>query len=116
MNAFPNPELARLWRERIARFDDSETTIAEFCHTEGFSVASFYQWRRRLRQVAREPAGFIAVEVPNNHEGSLTPVNVEIELPGGAIVRLNAQGGTSVFRPLLAAVVAATETDPKETP
>ncbi|TWT92267.1 IS66 family insertion sequence element accessory protein TnpA [Neorhodopirellula pilleata] len=52
MNAFPNPELARQWRERIERFDDAGTTIAEFCHAEGYSVASFYQWRRRLRQAA----------------------------------------------------------------
>ncbi|TWT92263.1 IS66 family insertion sequence element accessory protein TnpA [Neorhodopirellula pilleata] len=116
MNAFPNPELARQWRERIERFDDAGTTIAEFCHAEGYSVASFYQWRRRLRQAACEPAGFIAVEVPDNQELSVVPANIEIELPGGAIVRLNAHGGVSVFEPLLAAVVAATDAAAKEAP
>jgi len=114
MNAFPNPELARQWGERIGRFDDAGTTIAEFCQAEGYSVASFYQWRRRLRQAACELPGFIAVEVPDNQEVSVVPANIEIELPGGAIVRLNAHGGPSVFGPLLAAVVAAT--DAKETP
>ena len=116
MNAFPNPELARQWRERIGRFDDAGTTIAEFCQDEGYSVASFYQWRRRLRQAACGPAGFIAVEVPDNQGVSVAPANVEIELPGGAIVRLNAHGGTSVFGPLLAAIVAATDAATKETP
>lgn len=116
MNAFPNPELARQWRERIGRFDDAGTTIAEFCQTEGYSVASFYQWRRRLRQAVCEPPGFIAVEVPDDQEVSAALANVEIELPGGAIVRLNAHGGPAVFGPLLAAVVAATDVATKETP
>ena len=108
MNTFPNPELVEQWRERIGRFDDAGTTIAEFCHTEGYSVASFYQWRRRLRQPASEPLGFIAVAVPVNQDVSVVPANIEIELPGGAIVRLNTGDGPSVLGPLLAAVVAAT--------
>ncbi len=81
MNAFPNPKLTRQWRARIARFDDFGTTIAESCHTEGYCIASFYQWRRRLRQAAREPAGFVAVEVPEHQEVCVASALIEIELP-----------------------------------
>lgn len=116
MNAFPNPELARQWRDRITRFHDSGMTIAEFCDAEGYSVASFYQWRSRLRQDAREPARFIAVDVPDPQGVSVASASIEIELPGGAMVRVNPDGGTSVLRPLLAAIIAATEVTPKETP
>ncbi len=48
MTRFPNPQLARQWRERLDRFAHSELTIAEFCELEGYSPASFYQWRRKL--------------------------------------------------------------------
>ena len=116
MNAFPNPELARQWRQRIARFHDSEKTIAEFCHAEGYSVASFYQWRRRLRRDDRESARFIAVDVPDQQEVSVASTSIQIELPGGAVVRVNADGGSSVLDPLLAAIVAATEVAVKEKP
>ncbi len=73
MNTFPNPELVKQWRERIGRFDDAGTTITDFCRTEGYSVASFYQWRRRLRQAVSEPPGFIEVEVLDNHQASIMP-------------------------------------------
>ena len=39
---------ARVWRERLARFEEGGMTIAEFCGSEGTSTASFYAWRRKL--------------------------------------------------------------------
>ena len=99
MSRSPNPELARQWRDRLGRFEQAELTVAEFCQLEGFSVASFYQWRRRL---ADEPAGnqpqaFVPVEVPQavaalpTHVGSGQEVELQIELPGGALLRLGAE-------------------------
>lgn len=44
-----NPQLVRQWRERLQRFHHSELTVAEFCQSEGYSVASFYQWQRKLQ-------------------------------------------------------------------
>ncbi len=41
-------ETRRRWVDRLARFEDSELTIAAFCLQEGVSTASFYLWRRRL--------------------------------------------------------------------
>lgn len=42
-------ETRRRWVDRLARFADGELTIAAFCLQEGVSTASFYLWRRRLR-------------------------------------------------------------------
>lgn len=116
MNAFPNPELARQWRERLDRFSNTGMTIADFCRDEGYSVASFYHWRKRLRQVLSDPTGFVAVQVPQDATRPSEPATVAIELPGGAVVRLDASADQSLYRPLLAAIVAATDTASKETP
>ena len=88
-----------VWRERLARFDRGDGTVAEFCRREGVSNPSFYQWRKRLRQrdrqarrVEQEAAGASAAEV----RGRFLPVNVaglsvaEIELPNGIKIRVPA--------------------------
>lgn len=37
------------WTERLGRFETSTLTVAGFCAQEGCSTASFFRWRRRLR-------------------------------------------------------------------
>jgi hypothetical protein len=37
-----------IWRERLQRFNKWTGTVAQFCAKERVSVASFYQWRRKL--------------------------------------------------------------------
>ncbi len=37
------------WTARFSRYERSETTVREFCHDEGVSVPSFYQWRHKVR-------------------------------------------------------------------
>ena len=37
-----------IWQERLDRFLQSKQTVADFCKTEGISVPSFYEWKRRL--------------------------------------------------------------------
>ena len=37
------------WAERIRRRRESGLTVAEFCEWEGVSVASFYNWQKKLR-------------------------------------------------------------------
>ena len=39
----------REWSERIRRRRESGLTVAEFCEWEGVSVASFYNWQKKLR-------------------------------------------------------------------
>ena len=72
-----------LWRERLARFETSEQSVAEFCRSLNCSVPSFYQWRRKLRGERTSP-DFLRVQP------SVTPsdTNLEIRLPGGVSIFL----------------------------
>ena len=40
-------------RQRLEEFDRGTAKVAEFCHRLGVSMATFYQWRRRLRPTVR---------------------------------------------------------------
>lgn len=71
------------WRGRLAQFERSQLSIVQFCREEGVSVASFYQWRKKLQQ---EPGP--AVDM-NNVAAEFKPVRVvgspsiAVRLPGG---------------------------------
>ena len=80
-----------LWRRRLERFQMAGLSVARFCRQEGVSVPSFYQWRKRLAQVAltkkqepgpAEPAAFLPV--------TLRASSVEVRLPNGVRVQLPA--------------------------
>lgn len=49
----PDATARQLWSDRLRRFRDSGLTAAAFRAREGVSLASFYAWRRRLRDLAR---------------------------------------------------------------
>jgi len=83
-----------LWRQRLSRYARSNQTVAAFCASEGVSVPTFYQWKRKLGAVVTErddPAERTSSAwdgptfVPVRIEGSAV---VEIELPNGARVRV----------------------------
>ena len=115
MTRFPNLQLALQWRGRLDRFDQSELTIAEFCELEGYSTASFYQWRRKLRagELPDAPA-FVPVDLDTVDLPSGVQQRIEIDLPGGAIVKVPSGANTAEQRELIAAIVQATsaEVDP----
>jgi hypothetical protein len=73
---------ARLWQQRLAKFDASRLTVADFCRREGISPPSFYLWRKRLspaavgRRQAEPPAGFRPVRV-------MPVTGISVQLPGG---------------------------------
>ena len=43
-----DPNLERLWRQRLQRQLASGLSISQFCTREGVSSASFHAWKRRL--------------------------------------------------------------------
>lgn len=111
MSRSADPQLARCWQERLDRFEHSDLTISEFCQMEGYSTASFYQWRRKLQGGSlRGGPAFIPVDpastVVESHSGSRT----EIALPGGAVVKLPTDASFAQQRELITAILHATST------
>lgn len=101
-----------VWRERLARFTSGNLAVAEFCRREGVSNASFYQWRKRLKQHDRQSRSedrTNRVEVAKEEAGHFLPVNVaglaeaEIELPNGLKVRVPASNPQVLRTAILAA-------------
>jgi hypothetical protein len=44
------------WTNRLRRYEESNQTVAEFCQSDGVSSASFYLWKKKLRELAATPA------------------------------------------------------------
>lgn len=89
-------EAELVWRERLARFDNSNLTVKQFCRQERVSDPSFYQWRKRLKksQSVTKAAGqspprskVVKPFVPVNVSGSTL---AEVEFPNGMRVRVPA--------------------------
>ena len=104
----PNPELARQWRHRFNRFDNANETIAEFCYDENVSVSAFYYWRKRLGSTTPPAPDFAPLIVqPIVGPGSDHDHRITIDLPGGAVLRIDrstqVQGLTQTLRAVLAA-------------
>lgn len=99
----------RVWREVLARFEESAMTAHEFCRREGLMRSSFYRWRSRLGVGSRPGAadgvgtgGGVSADLPSPKPafvdlGSLgrtdafdegCPLNLRIELGGGISVHL----------------------------
>jgi transposase-like protein len=63
----------------MARFEQVQQSVAEFCRKEGVSAPSFYPWRKRLAQPpaqAEEAAGFRPVRL-------VSSAGIAVQLPGG---------------------------------
>jgi transposase-like protein len=99
-----SPDLVKreAWRRRLAAYARGTLTVEEFCRRAGVSVASFYQWRRKLgderggssaasggwKNTTRRSAsasGFLPVEITGL---SLASACIEVLLPGGPKVRV----------------------------
>lgn len=53
-------ETEQLWRERVERQAASGVSIRQFCDGERIPQASFYAWRRRLRERTARPTSSVA--------------------------------------------------------
>ena len=104
------PETVELWRQRLQRFDPASMTVAQFCQLEGVSQASFYQWKKKLRELSQQPSprsmppevSFVPLRLSAAAENRLDvatdhaehePVgpplsSATIELPGGVRIRV----------------------------
>ncbi len=116
------PDLAKreAWRKRLRAYDRGALSVEEFCFRNGVSLASFYQWRRKLRdatgrssfassgrdpatRLSAPPSGFLPVEITG-----LSPASacIEVLLPGGPRLRIPCHE-TQAIRTVIAALSAA---------
>jgi len=101
-----------VWRQRLARFNRSASTVADFCRQEGVSSPSFYQWRKRLqhRKSSARKAEPDVHTMPESCEARpFMPVQVvgstmaEIEVPGGMTIRVPATNTEALRTAILTA-------------
>lgn len=81
------------WHGVLQRQTDSGLNVAAFCRQESISAASFYAWRRKLKE--RDAPG--AREAPGensgwNFGGQLLPVRIESASSSGSVRVLLPQG------------------------
>jgi len=101
------------WQERLASREASGLDIGEFCVEEGISRSTFYRWVERLKDgipdtVQEEGTSLTLAEIaePKFLPVSVTASPVEIELPGGGLVRLPVGVGQAVIVDVIQAVSA----------
>ena len=99
------------WQERLASRDASGLSVDEFCADEGVSRSTFYRWVGRLKDgipeaVKEQGAHLTLAETaePKFLPVSVTASPVEIELPGGGLVRLPVGVGQAVIVDVIQAV------------
>jgi hypothetical protein len=51
MSRIPDSALRLQWQRRLLKFHAFHGSVQQFCHDEGVSVSSFYQWRAKLDAV-----------------------------------------------------------------
>jgi hypothetical protein len=77
MSRLPSSKTAKIWAERIAQCERSNTSVAQFCQSIGCSPTSFYQWKRKLAAKPQATA-FLRVQTSDSTKDS-----IEIKLPSG---------------------------------
>lgn len=100
MNSHSHGSARDRWTDRLNRFDQSGLTVAQFCKQERCSAASFYQWRRKLRdnpsRRSTRPT-FVPVKITEAAaDPSLLPqATVSLDLPGGVRLRIEVPANRS---------------------
>ncbi len=114
----------RMWRERLDRYRQCGVSVAAFCAAEGVSLAAFYGWQRRLREVVGPACGpqvaapvvrdAAVREAAGDQAALFVPVavrapvgEVRIDLPGGVVVRLPLEVDERLLRTCLRAALEA---------
>jgi hypothetical protein len=102
-----DPRLEQFWRETFTAWQKSGKSVRAFCASRRLQEASFYGWRRTLRERDRQRP--TAPTLPR-----LVPVRVvpgavlEVVLPAGLIVRVPAGAEAAAVASLVAALRTVT--------
>jgi len=96
---------AEQWRERIAEQERSGLSVKQFCQQRGLSAWSFYDWRKRLRNV--EPVRFALVDRSAEHAiPAADTADLEILFATGERLRIRSGVDTATLRVVLRALRA----------
>ena len=99
--AHVRPRTRAFWKDLVAGGPEPGQTVADYCRRHGVSTASFFAWRKRLRDEipTRIPAGpaFVPVRV-------VPDVSAEIALPAGLTVRVPVHADPAAVARLVAAL------------
>ena len=117
MSRAPDPALRLRWKRRLRKFQSFHGSVRRFCHAEGVSVASFYQWRQKLNddsdattsdaQTAaedNEAAQFVPLQLVQQTTHLAPPTHVAIVLAGGTRIELPSED-SPVFQAIIRSVM-----------
>lgn len=85
----PDPATRQRWQQRLQRFRHSGLSVADFCAREQISPASFYAWRRRLRDGHVTAPTDAPRLVPVGVVAAPAGAPLELLLPSGCVLRLS---------------------------
>ena len=109
-------ERERFWRKLVEGQARSGVSVRDWCDQHGVSAPSYYFWRRELARRKEQQRGeaspqIVSVEVTPPVAGS--HCDLEIELPGRILVRVNPGCNLDLLRQALALLRAG---DPEVRP
>ena len=94
MSIEPKPAKRRSrdqWRALIQEQQESSLNQAEFCHSRGLCLGTFYNWKKKLGVTApaqSQPVDWLELPVQKNALCSSSPWDIELQLPGNIILRM----------------------------
>jgi transposase-like protein len=94
------------WQQWLQQWQSSGLTVRAFCNLYGLTEASFYAWRRQLRQPQRSPVPFLPVHVVAEADDPSEPA-LEVVLAGGRRLRVAPGFDARTLRELLAVLEEA---------
>ena len=92
MARLPDPAVRRRWKQRFREFERSGLTVVEFCQQLDVSTASFYLWKRKLRDADNDTD-------PSASPGRFVPVTVDHEVPREDCFRIRFAGNVIIEVP-----------------
>ena len=102
-----NRDRRQFWQMVIETWQNSGMSVSKFCKSEGLSEGAFYNWRKRLSDIASQPSepskpstsAFIKVAMPKNNHALL-----ELELSSGSTLRIHSGADNKTISSVLSAL------------
>jgi hypothetical protein len=101
-----DPRKEQQWRQWIRQWQTSGQSVLDFCDRHGLSQATFYAWRRLLRQRDADATPFVAVQVVADTPAPAAPP-LELVLASGRCLRVTPGFDPHTLRQLLAVLEEA---------